>query len=242
MTTRRLSLLLALLPILALLPTPAAAAPGPGVECFEATGHCAVGLMAATWREAGGLERFGYPISAQIGEVEPGGRPRIVQYFERARLEMPAPDRLELGLLGREVYERRYPGGAPGAPDTSGLCFPETGQCAGGLFARVWAGSGGVARHGFPISPEFVEEGKTVQYFERARFELAAADRVDFGLLGHEAYAVRYPDQTPGPPRLRWPAPRPACVDAPGQVIQTKYGPYFALDAHPRIRIALSFS
>lgn len=41
--------------------------------------------------------------------------------------------------------------------------------CAG--FRAYWNQFGGPATYGWPISEEFVEQGHTVQYFERARFE-----------------------------------------------------------------------
>jgi hypothetical protein len=51
---------------------------------------------------------FGYPISEEFTE---GGY--IVQYFERARFEWHPENtgtsyEVLLGLLGREVYDRRY--------------------------------------------------------------------------------------------------------------------------------------
>jgi hypothetical protein len=50
-------------------------------------------------------------------------------------------------------------------------CFPETGQCLRGVFLQYWDSNGALAQFGFPISPELIEEGRTVQYTERARFE-----------------------------------------------------------------------
>jgi len=41
----------------------------------------------------------------------------------------------------------------------------------GGGFRRFWETRGGVALFGYPITEEFKENGVTVQYFERARFE-----------------------------------------------------------------------
>jgi hypothetical protein len=56
-------------------------------------------------------------------------------------------------------------------------CFTETGQCLRGVFLRYWESNGGLAQFGFPISPELVEEGRTVQYTERARFEWHTENR-----------------------------------------------------------------
>jgi hypothetical protein len=59
------------------------------------------------------------------------------------------------------------------APPLSGSshCFPETGQCLRGIFLSYWESKGGLAQFGFPITPELVEEGRTVQYTQRARLE-----------------------------------------------------------------------
>ena len=50
-------------------------------------------------------------------------------------------------------------------------CFAETGHCLRGVFLQYWESRGGLPQFGFPISPELIEEGRTVQYTERARFE-----------------------------------------------------------------------
>ncbi len=63
---------------------------------------------------------------------------------------------------------------------TSGNCqtFPQTGYTVCGKFLTYWQQHGGLAQQGYPISEEFVEtsdlNGKpyTVQYFERAVFEM----------------------------------------------------------------------
>ncbi len=56
--------------------------------------------------------------------------------------------------------------------------FSETGQTVCGTFLQYWQQHGGLAQQGYPLSGEFQErsdvDGKTytVQYFERAVFEL----------------------------------------------------------------------
>ncbi|MEO8288499.1 MAG: hypothetical protein ABI670_18910 [Chloroflexota bacterium] len=58
------------------------------------------------------------------------------------------------------------------------LNFPETGFSVCGKFKDYWQQHGGLAQQGFPISGEFIETSAlngrpyTVQYFERAVFEL----------------------------------------------------------------------
>jgi hypothetical protein len=67
--------------------------------------------------------------------------------------------------------EKRLGRASPGPGEVS---FPETGYSLGGKFLSYWQEHGGLAQFGYPISAEVREDGKglTVQYFERARFEL----------------------------------------------------------------------
>ena len=75
--------------------------------------------------------------------------------------------------------------------------FPETGQIVAGTFLRYWRQYGGLAQFGLPRTREFQERSPydnklyTVQYFERARFELHPENadpqyQVLLGLLGRD--------------------------------------------------------
>ncbi|HET9015631.1 MAG TPA: L,D-transpeptidase family protein [Thermomicrobiaceae bacterium] len=50
--------------------------------------------------------------------------------------------------------------------------FSQTGHNLGGDFLSAWQDNGGLMVFGYPISEPITENGRTVQYFERARFEL----------------------------------------------------------------------
>ncbi len=50
--------------------------------------------------------------------------------------------------------------------------FPETGHHLAGEFLHHWLNNGSFTIYGFPITDELKEDGRTVQYFERARLEL----------------------------------------------------------------------
>ncbi len=50
--------------------------------------------------------------------------------------------------------------------------FPETGHHLSGEFLNYWLKNGQFRIIGFPLTDAFVENGQTVQYFERARLEL----------------------------------------------------------------------
>jgi len=192
--------------------TPSAAAraeapppPAQPAACFAETGKCAQGLAYAYWRENGGLERQGLPITDEFDEAGADGRTHRVQYFERARLELHqenvnTPFVVELGLLGREQFDARYPQGRPPAA-TGDACFTETSRCVSGRFLAYWQRNGGLAQFGYPLSDEFDERGQVddrtyrVQYFERARFELhpenPAPYLVELALLGTAALGQR---------------------------------------------------
>ena len=90
-----------------------------------------------------------------------------------------------------------------GAQEESQL-FPETGKKVSGKFLSYWRTQGGLARQGYPISDAMQEksdlDGKvyTIQYFERAIFELhpenAPPNDVLLSLLGLFRYKQKYPN------------------------------------------------
>jgi N-acetylneuraminic acid mutarotase len=145
------------------------------------------------------------------------GRVYNVQYFERAVFEMhPANQRpydVLLTLLGVYEYSRRYGRSIVAgqrASTINPLRFAETGKTIGGAFREYWERNGGLAQQGFPITDEFQErsetDGKTytVQYFERAVFELHTENQPPFNvllsLLGKFRYDQKYNAQgTPRP-------------------------------------------
>ncbi len=101
-----------------------------------------------------------------------------------------------LFLLAVLVLGAAVPGatGAQGSAHT----FPETGHTVRGLFWQYWQAHGGLAQQGYPISEEFTEvsplDGKlyTVQYFERAVFELHSENPPPFNVLLSQLGTFRY--------------------------------------------------
>ncbi|MEO5953852.1 MAG: hypothetical protein ABIQ44_15425, partial [Chloroflexia bacterium] len=73
--------------------------------------------------------------------------------------------------------------------------FNETGHTLGGAFKTYWNSHGGLGIFGFPISEEIRENNITVQYFERARFELGAQSRISLGQLGAEYLSKQTAEQ-----------------------------------------------
>lgn len=166
--------------------TVAASAVGADAIYFKETEQYAFAPFADYWSKNGGLALFGYPITP---DFEQGGR--TIQWFERARFEFdrsrPAGQQVTLGLLGYELRKTADPPLAA-APPGDRRFFPETGHSLGGQFRAFWEANGGLAVFGLPITEEISEGGRTVQYFERARFELnaqaPAGQQVQLGQIG----------------------------------------------------------
>src|SRR5438874_1728720 len=92
--------------------------------------------------------------------------------------------------------------------------FPQTGHKFCGKFLTYWQSHGGLAQQGYPISEEFVETSElnglpyTVQYFERAVFELHPENKppydVELSLLGtylaRQSYTKGFPTGAGVPP------------------------------------------
>jgi len=159
-----------------------------GPDFFPETGFGISLPFVQFWELNGGIPVFGYPISQQL--FEGGYR---VQYVERQRFEHhpnnSAPYNVLLGLLGTQVAQSQGLLGTPAfqyqQPNGNPNCeyFAETGHhlCFG--FRGYWHNHGldfgdpgysyreSLLLFGYPISEEVVINGRTVQYFERARFE-----------------------------------------------------------------------
>ncbi|MDQ3927680.1 MAG: hypothetical protein M3328_00890 [Chloroflexota bacterium] len=178
---------------------------------FPETEYTVQGRFLEYWEQHGGLPQQGYPISAEMQEASPiDGKTYTVQYFERAVFELhpenQPPFDVLLSLLGTLEYQQKFLEGALGqVPNTSpgSVVFPETGKRLGGKFLEYWRTHGGLAQQGYPISDEFKAisdlDGKsyTVQYFERAVFELHPENagtpyEVLLSQLGTFRYKARY--------------------------------------------------
>ncbi|HYP40884.1 MAG TPA: kelch repeat-containing protein [Chloroflexia bacterium] len=208
--------------------TTLAQAPQPTCMQFQQTSRQVCGRFLEYWQQNGGLAQQGLPISPEMQEKsDTDGKTYTVQYFERAVFEAhpenQQPYDVLLTLLGAFEYRRKYPSGA-GAPNqrpntTPGsVLFQQTGKRVGGKFLQYWQANGGLAQQGYPISDEFQErsdtDGKTytVQYFERAVFELHTENQppndVLLSLLGRFRYTQKYsasatPNPTAQPGQLR---------------------------------------
>jgi len=183
-------------------------------RCFEETGHCISGRIREFWEQNGGLPVFGLPIGPQQEETIEG-QPIQVQWFERNRLELhPENERPYDVLLGRLGVDRLEQQGRSwfefpkGAAQDGCLFFEESGHTICEPFLSVWQANGleldgapgktqqeSLALFGLLVSEpqtETLSDGNeyTVQWFERARFELHPENAPPFnvllGLLGSE--------------------------------------------------------
>ncbi len=146
-------------------------APGrgePDTRFFPETGQYVSPPFTEPWARGGGVAIYGLPLTPAF---EQGGL--LVQWFERARFErdpqQPAGGPIQFGQLGRESRQPDPP--LPGPPDGDRRFFPETGHSIGGPFRDFWERNGGLAQFGYPLTEEIPEDGRMVQWFERARFE-----------------------------------------------------------------------
>lgn len=233
MNVQRLFYPLRLLLMISLVLIPATAQPviraQTAERCFAETDFCIAGRIREFWEQNGGLPVFGYPIGPQQAQAIEG-QTLEVQWFQRNRLELhPANERpydVLLGRLGADALEQQNRDWQtfPKSEAQSGCrFFRETGQRACGPILDLWQANGleldgiagtseaeSLALFGMPLSPpqtETLDDGNeyTVQWFERARFELHPENNPPFnvllGLLGTTLYTDdnNPPDTTPSP-------------------------------------------
>jgi hypothetical protein len=184
--------------------------PGTGSRTYPETGKSVGGIFLQYWDQHGGLQQQGYPISAVMQERSPvDGKTYTVQYFERAVFEHHpeiSGNSILLSLLGSFRFNSNYPNGMPSQSinQTNAAYFTQTGHYVGGSFLKYWQEHGGVAQQGYPISDEFSEvsplDGKTytVQYFERAVFELHPENTAPYDVLLSHLGTFRYESQYKG--------------------------------------------
>ena len=172
--------------------------PDPDNRYFPETKHNLRGAFRTFWNLNGGLTVFGYPLTEAFEETDPEGVTRTVQYFERVKLHADPgdPSRVSIALLGVELsHGRDFPPVDPFSDTADRVYIDQTGHSLEGPFKAYWEAGGGETIFGYPISEELEEDGVTVQWFERARFELRPGPdgnpRVYLSQLGREALAAR---------------------------------------------------
>ena len=90
---------------------PVTAATVPGRTYYAQTNHSVGGAFRDFYLARGGSATFGYPLTEEYWGVTPGGELRLMQLFERARLELdanlPRGQQVQLGTIGTEERELR---------------------------------------------------------------------------------------------------------------------------------------
>src|SRR5262249_29335168 len=222
-------------------------------RCFSETDLCISGRIRQFWEENGGLPIFGFPITPQHEETVEN-KVLQVQWFERNRLELhpenPRPYDVQLGRLGaarllqQNHIWQEFPKSSPRADCRF---FSETGHNVCGDILTAWRKNGlefdkrkgkseeeSLALFGLPLSDaqiEMLSDGKlyTVQWFERARFEIhlenAAPYNVLLGLLGNEVFLYSTPTPTPLPTSTPTQTPEPTRKRHPRPIAPPAYPP-----------------
>jgi hypothetical protein len=162
---------------------------------FPETGHRVSGEFLEFYNIVPNAEfYFGYPISREFTDSLTGRR---TQYFQRVRFEY-FPNEAELGTrvqltdLGHFLYdETRGDDLAIGSNSPACQVYPsafgrEFQVCL--AFLEFYQTNGEISQFGFPISNFRNEDGRIVQYFDRARFfwnpKGAPGQRVQLSDLG----------------------------------------------------------
>ncbi len=96
-------------------------------------------------------------------------------------------DWLQVSLLPLNNYRLttvpRAVGPAVAQADPNTVYFPQTAHNLSGDFLRYWQTHGGLNTFGYPLTEAFTENGYTVQYFERNRFELHPENQPPYNVL-----------------------------------------------------------
>jgi hypothetical protein len=197
MRYRWLLALVVLVAALSVMPAAPARAVG-DARCFQETGQCIMASFRRFWEQNGGQRIFGLPIQQQIVTTI-NGRRATSQLFERARFEQYLDVRFApvmLGRIGDEALRARGIDWREFAPSYDpeavrrGDCrlYTQTYHAACYAFRDFFDRNGGVRIFGLPISDEYVEGDRVIQWFERARFEAGTwpGAGVELALIGWE--------------------------------------------------------
>ncbi|HEU5099932.1 MAG TPA: L,D-transpeptidase [Roseiflexaceae bacterium] len=146
-----------------------------------------VGLAAPKRMNASPVADFAAPMSAQEAQAR-------VSAAQQADLQRRNAIARTLGATSADTL-----------PFVQNLFFSQTNHHVSGRagFLNYWRENGGVLIFGYPISEEIVEDGRVVQYFERARFEyhpenIGKEGQIQLSLLGSQLTAGRaFPEATP---------------------------------------------
>lgn len=160
---------------------------------FASTGHNLAEPFLSAWRNFGGEEALGPPLSEERYAAGAGG---VLQTFANATLvydpvEDAGASPVRMQALDESMIASLAPSSAiervGGCSATAGVCqhFPQTGHTVSGRIAEYWASTGGQAVYGLPVTESFFDDsGKIVQLFEYAILEDGGVEGVTRRPLG----------------------------------------------------------
>jgi hypothetical protein len=165
-----------------------------GEEYFEETGHVVTGEFLAAYRSIPNpVQLYGYPITDAFQDTT---RNLLVQYFQKTRFELnpagPVGNRVKISPLGEYLYT---PGPEISSVVNPGACrtYPPDGYRVCLAFLDFYDRHGGQKQFGPPISNAELHNGRTVQYFQNARFEyspeLPVGQRIVLAHLGSQYFS-----------------------------------------------------
>jgi hypothetical protein len=177
----------------------AVSTPSTGVLYFSETGQYLHGTFRQFYEANGGVSIFGMPLTPIVSDG-----PLRVQYFERARFEVPVghndAGEVMLTRIGAHFINQlnsddvaQPPFAGVDAPNDDAIqYFAPTRHTLRGAFRTFWEQNGALPIFGYPLSEEFVQQIQDdmvrVQYFERVRLEMHFARnnqiQIRIGLLG----------------------------------------------------------
>jgi len=225
--------LLLIAPVSAQQPTPVCSE---DPQYFPETGHNVCDQFLSFFNSRGGARIFGYPITEWF--IEDG---RLVQYFQRVRMEyhpeLSPSYQVQLGLLGDffapQAQKTRIPESQkPKSNDPESRYFPQTGHTVQFGFLQFFNANGGVDIFGYPVTEFVLENGRIVQYFQRALMEW---DPNQKRVLLHNLGEM-WVDQQPRLQPLTGPAPQLALSGQPVSTANT----ISALRANASVRNAFT--
>jgi lipoprotein-anchoring transpeptidase ErfK/SrfK len=207
-----------------LAPPPSGPPPGfswnpPTTVYIPETGQAIDGVFLDAWREWGGVQSWGNPITP---EFEENGH--IVQYYDFGRFEYHPENPggvVQFGELGEQMQPfllRRASGSGSNAANEAALAarawvpldkakvrpdsetwryVAETGHGVAGAFKTFWEATGGAGYLGNPLTEPYKIDGVTYQVFERGKLQQPSGEQpalVPVGKLAVERWRL---DTTP---------------------------------------------
>lgn len=196
-----------------LAPPPSGPPPGyqnwspPTTVYIPETGHSVDGVFLDAWRDWGGVESWGNPITSELTE-----NGVVVQYYDYGRFEYHPEDPdgavVQFGDLGRQMQPfmiRRVAGSgsaeaneaaltarawapmdpATVRPDSDSWVFvPESGHGVAGAFKTFWEATGSASYLGNPLTEQYKVDGVTFQVFERGKVAQRAGEEPEIVPVG----------------------------------------------------------